>query len=155
MGWGSKLELPWLTSCINRSAPCLITGTHHITIRKAGEGSTGCRSQTTRRRTCNPAGPANNPICPKNSGHHLIMPVSAQCSTASFLWQETRSIKNKTWREDHTQAPSFMTLKSRSVVQLCVTSDGSQDGSHPGILLARVLQWIPFPSPIWSSDSQI
>ena len=44
----------------------------------------------------------------------------------------------------------------QSCPTLCEPRDGSPPGSAvPGILQARTLQWVPFPSPLRESESEV
>ena len=50
-----------------------------------------------------------------------------------------------------------MSARSRqSCPTLCDSIDGSPPGSPvPGILQARTLEWVPFPSPMHESESEV
>ena len=51
---------------------------------------------------------------------------------------------------------SFIAKSLQSCPTLCDPIDGSPPGSPvPGILQARILEWLPFPSPIHESESEV
>ena len=54
-------------------------------------------------------------------------------------------------------AAAAKSLQSRLTrLTLCDPIDGSPPGSSvPGILQARILEWLPFPSPIHESESEV
>ena len=56
-----------------------------------------------------------------------------------------------------TSAAAAAAAKSlQSCPTLCDPTDGSPPGSAvPGILQARTLEWVPFPSPMHESESEV
>ena len=54
---------------------------------------------------------------------------------------------------EHAAAAAAVAKLLQSCLTLCDPTDGSPPGSPvPGILQARTLEWLPFPSPVHESE---